>query len=63
MVPISVSGLGIREGASLLLLLPYGVPGEKALALSFLIFATTLLLIGALGGLLEARKQIFSGAR
>ncbi|HET6465642.1 MAG TPA: lysylphosphatidylglycerol synthase transmembrane domain-containing protein [Nitrospiria bacterium] len=63
MVPISVSGLGIREGASLFLLMPYGVPGEKALALSFLIFATTLLLIGALGGFLEGRKQILSGAR
>ncbi len=63
MVPISVSGLGIREGVSLFLLKPYGVSGEKALAFSFLIFGATLLLIGAVGGLLEGRKQLLPSAR
>jgi hypothetical protein len=59
MIPISISGLGVREGALLFLLKPYGVWGEEALALSLIIFGITVLLIGAIGGLLEGRKLLF----
>ncbi len=58
MVPISISGLGVREGMLLFLLKPYGILEEEALALSFLVFGATLLLIGAIGGLLEGRKLL-----
>lgn len=58
MVPVSISGLGVREGALLFLLNPYGVVGEESLALSFLIFGITLLLIGALGGFIEGRRLL-----
>jgi uncharacterized protein (TIRG00374 family) len=63
MVPISMSGLGVREGVSLFLLKLYGVSGERALALSFLFFGATLLLIGAVGGILEGRKQFLPSVR
>ena len=60
MLPISLSGLGVREGVLLFLLKPYGILGEETLALSFLVFGATLLLIGAIGGLLEGRKLFLS---
>lgn len=57
MIPISVSGLGLREGAALLLLTTYpGVGNEDALAFSLLVFAVTTLLIGLAGGLIEAKR-------
>lgn len=56
MVPISVSGLGVREGAFLFLLRRYGIGSEKALGLSLLVFAAGVLLIGILGGVLEGRR-------
>lgn len=37
LLPISIGGLGVREGAFVSLLALYGVPGEAALALSVLI--------------------------
>jgi hypothetical protein len=58
MVPISFSGLGIREGGLIVLLKPYGVSGSEAVALSFLIYLGNLFL-GFIGGLLEARKFLF----
>ena len=63
MIPISLSGLGIREGALLFLLKPYGVEGEEALALSFLVFAVTVLMIGVIGGLLEGRRFLLSSTQ
>jgi hypothetical protein len=56
MIPISVSGLGVREGTFFFLLKTYGISGEKALALSFLVFSITLLFIGLIGGSLEGKK-------
>jgi len=56
MVPISISGLGVREGALLFLLKPYGIGRETALAFSLLVFAVTVLMMGILGGLLEGRR-------
>jgi uncharacterized protein (TIRG00374 family) len=62
MIPISVSGVGIREGSLVFLLRPFGIFGEKAVSLSLLVFGTTVLLIGITGGLLEARKLLLPTA-
>lgn len=59
MVPISVAGIGIREGAFLYLLKPYGVLGDESLALSLLVFAVTVLLSALVGAVLEARTILF----
>ncbi len=58
MIPISVSGLGLREGALLLLLKPYGIWRENVLALSLLMFCVTVLAMGILGGLLEGWRFV-----
>ncbi len=58
MLPISISGLGVREGALVLMLAPYGDTGANAMALSFLRLAGTLLIAG-IGGLYELRRAIF----
>jgi glycosyltransferase 2 family protein len=52
LVPVTVSGLGVREGAFLLLLTPYGVRPEQSLAFSMLSLGSMLLLAG-LGGCFE----------
>lgn len=62
MLPVSLGGIGVREGAFLLLLAPYGVSQEAALALSLLVFATTLAGVATLGGLLEAGGLLTRGA-
>ncbi len=56
MVPITIAGLGVREGALIFLLRPYGVQDDQAVALSILVFAVTVLMIGLLGGLIEGIK-------
>jgi glycosyltransferase 2 family protein len=56
MIPISVSGLGLREGATLYILSSYGGSPEMALAYSLAVFAVTILLPGLLGGGLELRR-------
>ena len=59
MLPISWSGLGVREGSLILLLRPYGVAPEDAVALSLLVFLRGTL--GAIcGGLLQARSFFLS---
>ena len=63
MVPVSIAGLGLREGALLFLLDPFGVAGEEALAMSLLVFAVTVLLFGLLGGLLEGKRFLLPAAR
>lgn len=57
LIPISFSGLGIREGSLVLLLEPYGVPGTSAVALSFLTFITHIVVASA-GGLLEVKNLL-----
>jgi glycosyltransferase 2 family protein len=49
-LPISVAGIGVREGAYVYLLQLQGVPAESALALSLTVFAIQVLIAGA-GGL------------
>jgi uncharacterized membrane protein YbhN (UPF0104 family) len=56
-VPVSVAGLGVREGSLVLLLAPYGIAGAEAVALSTLVFVRALLL-GLAGALVEARRWI-----
>lgn len=58
MVPVSLAGIGLREGAFLFFLAPYGVAEERALALSFLVFAATVVVFGLVGGLLEAKGEL-----
>jgi len=53
-LPVSIGGLGVREGALLFLLRPFGVAAHDALALSLLVFAVTILAPGLVGGFVEA---------
>jgi uncharacterized membrane protein YbhN (UPF0104 family) len=50
MLPVTLGGLGVREGAWLLLLGGSGIPPEQTLAFSLLFFATNLV-TGLVGGL------------
>ena len=54
LLPISFSGLGVREGALVLMTARYGVAAPLALTWSLLIFAGTLS-VAAIGGLIESR--------
>lgn len=56
-LPISISGLGVREGSLVLALGPYGVAGVQALALSVLLLGRTLL-VGSVGGALEVADLV-----
>jgi glycosyltransferase 2 family protein len=54
LLPISVSGIGTRDAALVLLLAPHGVPAERALSFSLAYFACSLVFsngIGAFGWL------------
>lgn len=53
MIPLTLSGVGVREGAWILLLRPYGVPDADALTLSLVYFGCWML-VAAVGGLLFA---------
>ena len=53
MVPISISGLGVREGAFVLFFTQQGVSTENALLLSLLFFALTVVL-ALVGGVIFA---------
>ena len=54
-VPLSVSGLGVREGGALFLLRPLGIPPHEIVAWTFLWFAG-MVFVGAIGGILELRN-------
>lgn len=58
LLPVSVAGLGLREGAFVLLLAPYAVPGADALSYSLLAFAATVVTVGLLGGVVEAFRLL-----
>jgi len=51
-LPISLAGLGVREGVFVALLTAFAIPSEQALALSLTIFAMQVL-FGLIGGTLE----------
>ena len=61
MLPISLSGIGLREGSLVILLQEYSVPASEAVALAFLLFATTLI-ANALGGLFELKNLLLPSA-
>jgi uncharacterized membrane protein YbhN (UPF0104 family) len=50
-VPISINGVGVREGGLAMLLAPRDVPGEQAVAIALLWFLSTIV-SGLIGGLL-----------
>jgi len=55
--PTSISGLGLREGALVILLPRYGVGAADALAFSLLVFSFTVF-FGLIGGLFEVREVL-----
>ncbi len=60
MLPITIAGIGVREVAALALLQLYGVETDDAIAFSFLVFATTVVGIGILGGIAETWRYVYS---
>jgi uncharacterized membrane protein YbhN (UPF0104 family) len=61
MLPLSIGGFGVREGGMILLLRPYGVAAERAVALAFLLLGRDLIGI-CVGGWLELRSWLARGA-
>lgn len=55
MMPVSIAGLGIREATFVVALGQFGVPAERALMLSLLVFARTVV-YGLVGGLIEVYR-------
>ena len=60
-LPISINGVGIREGGMALLLSRWGVAGEQAVAIGLLWFLTTIG-TGLIGGLLFLLDRQTSGS-
>jgi uncharacterized protein (TIRG00374 family) len=56
MIPISISGLGLRESSFIILLSAFGVNDNSAFAYSLIVFAIINIIPGMFGGLFEARK-------
>lgn len=63
MLPISVAGLGVRDGVLLYALREHGVGDDQALALSVLVFGVTVLGVAVLGGLLEVWAAVRTSGR
>jgi glycosyltransferase 2 family protein len=53
LVPVSFSGLGVREGLLIVLLAPFGIGSSSAMALALMLLSLSIG-IGLLGGVLEA---------
>jgi hypothetical protein len=60
LLPLTIGGLGLREGTTVALLAVFGVPAANALSLSLLAFATTVLGVGLVGGLAECVRLLRS---
>lgn len=58
MIPMSIAGLGVREASLILLLRPFGIVDDEALAFSLLVFAVNFVLVGLLGGLIEVGRLL-----
>lgn len=63
-LPVSVNGLGLREGALVLLLAPLGVPAGQAIALGLLMYGMNLVvsLLGAPAFAVGARRPLRAAA-
>jgi hypothetical protein len=59
LLPITISGLGVREGALMVLLAGQGVGQAPAVALGVLVFGATVLAPALIGGLSEGVRYIF----
>ena len=57
LIPVSVSGLGVREGGLVVMLAPYAVPQAGAVALSFLLLGKNVFM-AFIGGVSEAFKWL-----
>lgn len=57
LIPVSVSGLGVREGGLVVLLAPYAVPQAGAVALSFLLLGK-IAFLASVGGISEVAKWL-----
>ena len=62
-LPVSFSGVGVREGAAALLLSPYAVPSGAAVDASLVWFLFAMLLPAALGALWLVAERVRSGMR
>lgn len=62
MLPISVSGLGVREGTFVFLLGRYSIAPANAMALSFIIFGI-MVTLALIGGVLEFQESFFNSKR
>lgn len=58
LLPVTIGGLGLREGAVVYLLTGLGVDGADALSLSLLAFSVTVLAVSFVGGLAEAGRLL-----
>jgi uncharacterized protein (TIRG00374 family) len=62
MLPVSISGFGIREGTLIVVLRNYGIDPAYAVSFSFLLFSR-MLLVGLVGGILEMKMFLYSKFR
>ncbi len=62
-LPVSFSGVGVREGAAALLLSPYSVPSGAAVGTCLVWFVFAMLLPAALGALWLVAERVRSGIR
>jgi len=60
LLPISVSGIGVRESALVVLLAPFSISSAQAVACSFLLMAGLLVMVG-IGGLLTPSMYLRPG--
>jgi len=59
MLPVSISGFGVREGTLIIVLGSFGVAPAQAISFSLLLFSRVLL-VGLVGGILEMIPFLFS---
>ena len=62
LIPVSIAGLGIREGALVFILPIYGISPADAMAFSLLLFAL-IIVIGLVGGIFEANEVLIAPLR
>jgi uncharacterized membrane protein YbhN (UPF0104 family) len=62
-LPVSIAGLGVREGVLVLLLAPYGISAADALAYGLLAFVVSVLVPGLAGAIVEADRLLVRPAR
>ena len=58
MLPLTIAGLGVREGALLTVMVPYGINPSGVVAFSLVRMAISLIIAG-LGGVLELFEVFF----